>query len=289
MSVQRGHLWNAIEALRRFGRLWLLQVMGGIVLAALAYGWLWIPDAHVWQLAATALLGVVIAALAIMLHGSTILILHGDRTAGQEGERGLLRNDTARMISAGLFCMVLFGVACWVLDSVNEMDYALAKWLASWLSLRLQRPVSADTAYVFTDHAWWLVAWALVVLLWLPLGVALVCRGWRGAGWRAAVRGWFAPRYWLMSLVVFFLCGFLPWQLAQWAPEWKSLLPEVASAAARWGAAYVIAVTGWVVLLALAEQFVNRDLPEASNGESTAARVPIAVPAEGSGSAASEA
>jgi hypothetical protein len=92
-----------------------------------------------------------------------------------------------------------------------------------------------------------------------------------------------------MSLVVFFLCGFLPWQLAQWAPEWKSLLPEVASAAARWGAAYVIAVTGWVVLLALAEQFVNRDLPEASNGESTAARVPIAVPSEGSGSAASEA
>ncbi|HWQ03530.1 MAG TPA: hypothetical protein VNL38_03535 [Candidatus Nitrosotenuis sp.] len=283
MKAPSGLFSSALAGVRKCARLWFLQAGGIVALAVLGYGWLYIPEARAWQVGISALAALALVALATLLHAGTILTLHWGRTTG-EGSREKFRSYNFRqLIAVGLLCATLLVVACWMVRSVEENDEIIGDWISSWLTMKLQKPVSHAATYVFADHVWWFAAWGFIVVLWLPMAVALTCRGLGGAGWRAALRGWFAPRYWGTSLLVTFFGGFLPWQLANWRPELKGLWIEAASLALRLGIAYAIGVTAWMLLLALAEKSVNRDLPDANGSEKVAEPTPVTVPSTGGG------
>ena len=57
--------------IQRVKFLWLVHVVANLLLLALAWLWLGIPDARTWHLGVTGLLGLVILFAALWLHGST--------------------------------------------------------------------------------------------------------------------------------------------------------------------------------------------------------------------------
>src|SRR3982750_1351594 len=65
--------------IQRVKFLWLVHVVANLLLLALAWLWLGIPDARTWHLGVTGLLGLVILFAALWLHGSTF------RFFGDEG------------------------------------------------------------------------------------------------------------------------------------------------------------------------------------------------------------
>src|SRR4029077_6773635 len=56
----------------RSGRVWLLQLLVNPILAGLFAVWLLIPEAKLWQLASNALLALLIASGALVLHAGTL-------------------------------------------------------------------------------------------------------------------------------------------------------------------------------------------------------------------------
>jgi hypothetical protein len=276
MSDSRNLLKKSWRAARRHPRLWLAQLLGNLFLASLFYAWLWIPEEEWWHLAGSALLGLVILAMAIALHASTILVLHWSRTSRESCGARFLEYNFLWLIPVGVMSAVLLAVCLWFVRGLEEEEYSLAAWISSALTRWLQQPISPESVLAFTDHAWWIGLWVLVVLIWLPLTVALVSRGMGAEGMRATVRGWLSLRYWLYALLILASCSFLPWQLAYWVPEINGVFVESLSALGRVGLAYAVGIFGWIWLLAAAEAQVNRDLPDAGElGEAEALQTEI--------------
>jgi hypothetical protein len=262
MSASAGNFAAAFGAVRRFRRVWLSQFVGVGVLLLAVYGWLWIPEARGWQVALSAGVAALILTLGVLLQSSTVLIYHWGRIGEDSSGERFLHFRFIKLLPAGVLSLVLLAAMAWVLRGVEDADYEIAGWIASWLSLRLRQPVAISTVYRIADHAWWLAAWLLIVLVWLPMAVAFTCRGLGAVGWRAALRGWLAIRYWPQSFLIVVVCGFLPWQLANWAPALDNLWLEAGSFLVRSSVAYALAITGWLLLIALTERITCGDLPQ---------------------------
>ena len=52
----------------------------------------------------------------------------------------------------------------------------------------------------------------------------------------------------LIYVVLFIACAYLPYRLIWWVPTFKGLYGQAASMTVRFGLAYFLAVTGWLVL-----------------------------------------
>jgi len=81
--------------------------------------------------------------------------------------------------------------------AIGEMDggkRSAAFQLASWLTLKLRKPVKPATIRAIFHAGFWIVQWIVLPVLLLPLAAGLAAHGWRG--WRtvAVRRPW---RFWI--------------------------------------------------------------------------------------------
>lgn len=187
------------------------HVLGNAVLFALFFAWLSLPDRTAADLALTALLGAAVAFGALLLHGSTMALFHD----------ALTRKP----------CSVAL-----------RRLHLLLVWAAA----------IAATALIF----WWLgrARGQPLWILGLFVGLALLPLASQAAGGgfdRASALAVTAkPAYWLIA-AVFCVAGVLvPGLLVGWTPETTGIVNQTLSMLARFGAAYVLVILAWLLLVA---------------------------------------
>lgn len=241
----------ALVAVRRAKRLWLLHAGANVALAALVYGWLWVPEARGWQLLLSALLALVIAAAALWLHGATAWYFHAYHSGGEATLRAAFRGVLPRLPAlfawfAGL-ALVLWATG-WLLEAAGEWS----KVVASWLTLKLEKPVSPESVLRLFRRAAWALDWVVVPLAFAPVFVRTALAGFAALRPGSVLRAWRAfgrLGAWVAVGVALLTGYYLPGLLAGWVPEVTGLAAETASAAARLLLAYALAVTAWLLLL----------------------------------------
>src|SRR5688572_18692314 len=135
--------------------LWTIHVVANAALLAAIYGWLSIPDRTVLHLVLSAIAGLGIVLIASWLHGGTLEFFRhqtGDSVAWQS-----FRPSTRRIaVFAGwLFVLVLAIVL--VLQLRGRVE-PVSNWIASALTLLLQRPVSPVSVSRILSTIVWLAA-----------------------------------------------------------------------------------------------------------------------------------
>jgi hypothetical protein len=201
-------------------RLWLADLAGSALLLFLVDVWLGIPDRKTWQLAATAVLGLAIVGAALWLVAATFAAFDPEESALRR-----LPRVAACAAAAVAVCLAL----AWLAGYFPKWS----AWLGSALTLKLHRPVDPRAIHGLFELVRRLLAWMVVPALAI-----------------AGVRGWrVRRRFWLEYLAVWLLAWYLPWRLVHWVPLIENLAGQMASFVLRFGVAWVLAVSGWLVVV----------------------------------------
>ena len=99
---------DAISAVRRHKSVFRLHVAGNILLPALAYGWLWIPDSNGFYLMLSLLGGLVLAATALWLHSGTFAYFRRVHRSEQPTLDEAFRSTLPRLHSLAGACVILY-------------------------------------------------------------------------------------------------------------------------------------------------------------------------------------
>jgi len=231
------------------GRLFLQHLIGNALLLGVGYYWLGIAESS------TPMLGLSFVTLFILVAGT--LWLHGTAFAFFRKVSGVHRHFVPLFALAILICVLV-----WITQYVSGLIIGSAQSSASYLTLKLQRPVSPgivlDGLYPFV----WLLNWAVVPMLVLPIFSGIAARGWSGF----SEIGPFKPLHLAIALV-FVASIYGPLALALWVPVRGSFAVEFTSLAIRLSLAY-LAFTGGLLLVAFMTSLGSPD----RNQPMTAAR-----------------
>jgi hypothetical protein len=253
---QRG-VPSAVLRVLHSGRVWTIQGLGTLLWLALAYAWLWIREAKWWDLAGSALLALFLLYLAAFLQRTALRVYRRERLSvpgAAIGPRAARRRAIREWLPGAVLVALLFAALVWIAVCLRQVLPDLTQTAASWLTLRLRRPVDTYRLQTRVETLFFIGPWFLFVVFWLPLAAAALL-GERGL-WRCAARAWRAWRYWLSTLacVTVGCLGF--WKLAEWVPRARGIPGQSASMVARLGLGYVIALGAWLVILALVEEAI---------------------------------
>ena len=253
---QRG-VPSAVRRVLAGGRVWIIQGVGTLLVAALAWAWFWIDEARVWQIAASILLALFVLYLAAFLQRTALRVYRRDRLGaiGPKGAAAPQRRTLRQWLPGAVLVFVFFAVLVWGYGEIREALPDAVQFIALWLTLRLRSPVDPYLLERRWEAVQFLLPWLLFVVLWLPLAAAALL-GESGI-WRAAARAWLRLRYWLGTLVCAAVGYYAFTKLSAWVPSVKGIAMQSASMAARLALAYVIALGSWLVILALAEESIS--------------------------------
>ncbi len=213
---------------------------GNAGLAAAAYAWLWVPDETGIEVALSGLLALAVVFAAVWLNGAVLAAFHAE--TGPLPLRLALRR-LPRFLLWVLVVAAVTVAAVWLAGSAGKVT----QYLASFLTLRLRRPVSPERVE-------WLYgsllrgAWCAVVLALLPLASQAAGGGFSA---RAALATIARPRYWVACALLALAGLYVPGKLVNWAPEFGALSFQAGSMGLRLGLAYLLAMTAWLTLAAV--------------------------------------
>lgn len=218
-------------------------VAGHSAAAGLFWALLNVPESNVLMLSASALLVVLIVVALGWTETTALLSWRPELTLREATSRGLARAP-AVLAAAAVFWIFWSATAradAWLAGRAGEID----AWLIATFEL-------TRTAWVHRalDVLLFLVRYAAGVSLAVAVLGAVAREGWRAAirpGWLRA--GLSRRRLGLTGAAVTLLV-FLPLQAADWRPE--ALPPnaiEIAFAAAKLGAIFLVANVGWAMVL----------------------------------------
>ena len=248
-----------VQRVLHSGRVWTIQGVGTLLLLAVGYGWLWMREAHWWQLAVSALLALLIAYLAAFLQRTALRIYRRDRLGAvgapppvPGGARP--RRAVREWLPGAAIVFVLFLAVAWASGAIDDRMPDAMQVAASWLTLHLRRPVDPTRLQQRWETIDFLLPWFFFVILWLPPAAAALLG--EAAIWGAALRAWRKLRYWLGTLACAAV-GYVTFvKLAGWVPEVRGLGAQTMSMVARVGLGYVILLGSWLVTLALVEESI---------------------------------
>jgi len=222
---------------------WLLG--GHLVLLAIFWGLLTVPESSVLMLGLSA-----VAVVALVVVAATI---HAGAMAAWQHENGLVRTLLTGIRHAPAFLLAAF--LFWVI-------WVVTGWLLAWHAsvagqidaMLIVRTGSPRTGWLHALVFWGLqfVRWPLALTLSLTLLSAVVRGGFgalRDTRWlRSALR----PARWLLITVWLLLLIVLPWQSVDWRPAGLALALEPWFVAVKLGLIAVAAAVGWALILRIA-------------------------------------
>jgi hypothetical protein len=220
----------------------LLHLGGNALLLWAAYYWLGVGEASIPQLLWSALVALGIVCLALWLHGAALAHFGGAGERLSATLKAVLRHLPALVALALAVAGVYLLLELW-------QDYSSkpAFTAASYLTLKLRRPVRPEAILRVLDAALWFARWVILPVIWLPLAAALA-----GGGWSGLRRGLFRRSrrllYWLEAPVLLVCALWLPLQLMRWVPDVGGFGMEIASFLVRLAAAYLLFTGGWLLL-----------------------------------------
>lgn len=230
-------------------RLWLLQAVVNPLLFALFVGWLLIPESREWHLGASLLGIVILAATGLLVHAGTLAYF----AEGEEAAPAVLRAAYRRALQnlvAFAVCVAIMYLLWRSSDRLDAYQNALPTYVRSMPAMMRHHFSRADV-YGAQAALIFLVRWIIWPGLLLPFAAAVALSGFRGFGqgriatWRAIRSGW----YWLTIAIAAVAGVLLSSSLLDWRPfaRGASINAESASVATRLFAAYLIALTSWLV------------------------------------------
>ena len=228
-------------------RLWLLHLVANAVVIGGVYLWLGIGDATGLQLTATAVFGLLLIAFTVWLHG--IVFAHfREPELPLSNAYGTALRRLPPLILLTLVVLALYWLLGWLFD---QYGYSRSVAVASWLTLHLRRPVRPATILWIATAKLRVWEWLIIPVIFLPIAAGVTERGWRGFGGKswAMLRHWW---FWVLCPVLLLLAIYVPWKLINWVPYQGKLGVEMTSFLLRWLIGWLLFVTAWFALVALA-------------------------------------
>ncbi len=262
----------------RLARVWvILQFALTPVLILVGLLWTRLPEKHIWQVALSLLLPILLGISALELQAGAMR-----RFAADDGRRVKLVWG-----AVALLVWLALGILCWVLlDWCDDRIYLWAGYLNS------KAPVAWRARLLTFDHLqrWltcveWVLRWVVVPGKIIPYAVASAQGGWR-IPWGRVIRIVWNWRWWPAMALASFMAVWLPGRLFAGDPH-GAVTAQVWAVGLKLAATYLLAVGAWVLLLAWAAVLFGRQLKPSA--EDTLVAVPVlAGPKEGAHTATAE-
>jgi hypothetical protein len=223
--------------------------LGGIHLAAVAlllwlgYAWLGLADSTGLRLVVSALDAAAIVGLACWLYGATMVYFRSGSSQLNEPFRIALRH-LAPLAAAAVVVIAIYG-----LSTANVLGQPAFE-TASFLTLKLHRPIKPPAVLNVFRTVLWIVRWVVLPVALLPMASGISMQGWRGFReftWRSNWRYWIAVPALLVAAII------VPGALLGWTPR-GSFAVELVSFALRALVAYLLLVGGLFGLCAVTAQ-----------------------------------
>ena len=207
----------------------ITHLLGNAILLWLAYYWLGAGESTISRLIWSAILAILILAAAVWLHGS-----------GFSDFKNALRN-LAPLFLLAIAALVLYGL----LSLWRDYSAQPAFKIASYITLKLRRPLKPAIVQTIFNGLLWLVRWWILPVLLLPLAAQIANKGWLGYRRLQIPRRWL---YWI-EVIALLLAGIrLPLKLIAWVPKLTSFSMQMASFIIRATVAYLLFVTSCLLL-----------------------------------------
>ena len=228
-------------------RLWVLHLLANAVVLGGVYLWLGIGDATGLQLTATALFGLLLIAFTVWLHGIVFAHFREPELPASASFRTALRH-LPPLILLALVALALYWLLGWLFD---KYAWSRAAATASWLTLHLRRPVRPATILSIITWKVRVIEWLVIPVVFLPLISGVAENGWRAFAGKsfAMLRRWW---FWIACPVLLLAALYVPWRLIHWVPYQGKFGVEMTSFLLRWLGGWLLFVTGWFAVIALA-------------------------------------
>jgi hypothetical protein len=233
-------------------RAWIAAQFGlTLVLILVGLAWTRLPEKHVWQVLLSLLLPLLLAIAALELQAGTM--------------RGMADDDGKRVkLVWGAMTLLLWLALWWI-------TWALLDWcddrFGLWAGyLNSQAPAHWRAKFLTYAHISQWMTWLEWALRWIVLPAKLIPCAIASAqcGWRLPIRrvlhllwNW---RWWLGVTIVALISVALPGHFYTAVPH-GSVHAQEASVALKLTASYLLAVGGWVLLLAWAGVLFGQQKP----------------------------
>ncbi len=237
--------------------LWLLNLFGNAALIAAVYFWLLLPDAHGWQVAGSAVLGLVVIFFGLWLRAGSFayfrLAEFRESAAVWRGFRHAMRH----MIALALWA-IPFAALEWWLFSLRKYAPQFGVW--AWQKgLHLGSP---RQVYHLADWLLWLLIWILLPILWLPIASTAAAVGLKATRMARSLCVLKRPVFWLWFGILMLAGAYLPYKLIWWIPDVSTITKQAWSAGLRFALAYLLLISAWVSLLLVVGERVEKEDPE---------------------------
>jgi hypothetical protein len=211
----------------------LLQFVGNALLLWLGYYWLGTRESSALALAWSAFVALVILAAACWLHGTTFAHFRGARMP--------IRN-LPLLLGVVVAALIIYYLAARWQDSTSNLAFRTA----SWLTLKLRKPIKPASVTRAFGVFFWIIRWMLIPVFALPLFADLAAFGAKGL--RSFGRRARSFLYWIETPALLVLTLWVPMRLINWIPHVNSFAFEMGSFVLRLTVAYVLAVASWMLL-----------------------------------------
>jgi hypothetical protein len=241
-----------------------------LVLLLLTLAWTRLPDKHVWQVAFSLLVPVLLAISAFELEAGTMRALSND-----DGRRVKLVFGAVALVA---WAVLLW--ACW--EALDWCDDQIPQW-AGYLN---SRGSAGGRSVVFTyNHflkwmtlAEWILRWIIVPGKIIPYSIASAQWGWR-IPFRRIIRLLLNWRWWLAVVPAAMLSVLLPGHFFASLPQ-GTVSHQIWSVALKLVASYALIVGCWIVLLTWAAVLLEPGIDEAEQDGGDDSLVPVPVGSE---------
>lgn len=240
----------------------LLHLVGNAALLWLGYYWLGVGESTVPRVVWSLMVALVIVCGAAWLHGAALAYFReGDRSTLKPALVDALRHLVPLFV-LGLIVLLIYGLLAFWQDYSAKPAFKIA----SYLTLKLRKPLKPATVLAVFNGVLWVVRWLLLPVLLLPVAADVTAKGWRmnpAEAWKRAL----AWRYWIEVLVLMILAIWAPLKLIAWVPGVGGFKMQMTSFVVRLAIAYLLFVAGWLLM----ELFSSGGSPRVTHVKTVAA------------------
>jgi hypothetical protein len=216
----------------------LIHFTVNAIVLALGYYWLGLAESRMGALVWSAF--VALAALTLALWAYTASFVYREELSAPVAWRASLRHLPAVIVAGIVIALVYWGLAKWNLYSAKP-----AFRIASWLTLKLRKPVRPASVGLVFGAVLWAIRWVVLPVVFLPIVSAVARWGWSGFG--VANR---RPNrlYWIVTPMLLLCFLRFPLLLINWVPRVSGFGLQSVSFALRAALAYLLFGGAWLLL-----------------------------------------
>ena len=259
---------NDLSARLRKARVWVALQFGlTLVLTLVGLAWTRLPDKHVWQVALSLLIPLLLIVCALELQAGTMRKLADD-----DGRR-------VKLVWGAMTLLVWIALGAafwWFLDWCDDQIPLWAGYLNSKASVHARATLfTYEHITRWLTIAEWILRWVVVPAKLIPFASASAQWGWRVPFRRLMSMLW-NWRWWLGVALASLVGVWLPGKFFEPLPS-GTVSAQVWHVSLKLAAAYVLAVGSWVWLLGWAATLFSKQAPTANQPPADEAELPVPV------------